>query len=77
MLKLLGADRAATIPPTTADEVRLRLLERDHELRKRQSMLEASDRIISRSIDVTQAAETALAATGTGKGSPPGTKKKQ
>ena len=77
VLKLLGADRAETIPPTTADEVRLRLLERDHELRKRQSMLEANEQIMNRSIDVTHAAETALAATGTDKGSPPGTKRKQ
>jgi hypothetical protein len=77
VLKLLGADRAETIPPTTAEEVRLKLLERDHELRKRQSRLETSEHIIARSIDVTQAAEAALAATRTGKGSPSGTKGKR
>ncbi|MGO9596716.1 MAG: hypothetical protein ACLP7Q_01695 [Isosphaeraceae bacterium] len=77
VLKLLGADRAETISPTTAEEVRLRLLEREDELRRRQCRLEANELVISRSIDVTHAAEVALAATGTDQGSPPATKRRQ
>jgi hypothetical protein len=54
VLKLLGADRAETIRPTTAEEVRLRLQEREQELRQSQSRLDANARdvIFGRPIDV-------------------------
>ena len=73
VLKLLGVDRFETIPPTTAEEVRLQLLEREQELRKRQSKLEETEHIISRSLDVTHAAEVPLPPIGTDKAWPPGT----
>src|SRR5262245_36531208 len=67
VLKSLGADRAETISPTTAEEVRLRFQEREDELRKGQSKLGrgAGDFIITPSIDVKRGSEVALPATGT------------
>ena len=52
VLKLLGADRAETISPTTAEEVHLRLRQRAEELRKCESNLDASEAIESPCIDV-------------------------
>ncbi len=43
VLKLLGADRAETLAPTTPLEVRLRLGEHEQELQERQARLEASE----------------------------------
>ena len=62
VLKLIGADRAETMPPTTAEEVHLRLQQRAEELRKGQSDLDASQAIESRCIDVTGDPARSLAA---------------
>ncbi len=51
VLKLLGADRAETMAPTTAREVDLRLRQRAEELRKSERDLDASQAIESRCID--------------------------
>ncbi len=61
-LKLIGADRAETIPPTTREEVQLRLRQREAELRKSQSKLDASDVKSGGSIDLRQDLEEAPAA---------------
>jgi hypothetical protein len=53
VLKLLGADRADTVASTTAEEVRLRIREREDALRNSRSRLEAREDVIRRSIDVT------------------------
>jgi hypothetical protein len=63
VLKMLGADRAEPVAPTTAEEVRLRLREREVEVRAIQGRLDARDAMAGRSIDVTGRAELALAGT--------------
>jgi hypothetical protein len=64
VLKLLGADRADTISPTTVEEVRLRLREREQEVRKLHGKLDARDVMAGKSIDVTRDSGAALVATG-------------
>jgi hypothetical protein len=51
VLKLIGADRTETIPTTTAEEVHLRLRQREAELQKYESLLCASKIIESQGID--------------------------
>ena len=60
VLRMLGADRAETMAPTTAREVDLRLRQRAEELRKSERELDASEAIESRCID-----EDTVAAVGT------------
>jgi hypothetical protein len=62
VLKMVGADRAETMPSTTAEEVHVRLQEREAELRERQGKLMASDVNHSRSIAVADECEAAIAA---------------
>jgi hypothetical protein len=62
VLKMVGADRAETMPATTAQEVHVRLQEREAELRERQGKLMASDVNHSRSIAVADECEAAIAA---------------
>ena len=62
VLKMVGADRAETMPATTAQEVHVRLQEREAELRERQGKLKASEVNHSRSIEVADDCEAAIAA---------------
>ena len=62
VLKLIGADRAETMKPTTVEEVDLRLRQRAHELRKCQLELEASEAAERPCIDVTNDPDGVLAA---------------
>jgi hypothetical protein len=64
VLKLLGADRADTLAPTTAEEVDLRLRVYEDELRKCQTSNSSGGVITSSSIDVTHNPGAAPAATG-------------
>lgn len=43
ILKMLGADKAQTLPDTTAEEMYVRLLQREEELQKQQGKLQASE----------------------------------
>jgi hypothetical protein len=63
VLKMLGTDRAEPIAPTTAEEVRLRLRQREVEVRGIQGRLDARDAMAGRSIDVTGQSEVALPGT--------------
>ena len=60
VLKMIGADRAETMASTTAEEVHVRLQEREAELQERQGKLRASEAINSRSIEVADDSETAF-----------------
>jgi hypothetical protein len=62
VLKLVGADRAETMPATTAEEVHVRFQEREAELRERQGKLKANQINHSRSIEVADDREAAIAA---------------
>src|SRR3954470_21234365 len=62
VLKMVGADRAETMPATTAQEVHVRFQEREAELRERQGKLKASEVNHSRSIEVADDCEAAIAA---------------
>jgi hypothetical protein len=64
VLKMVGADRAETMPATTAEEVHVRFQERDAELLERQGKLKASEANHSRSIEIEIAndSEAAIAA---------------
>jgi len=62
VLKMVGADRAETMPATTAQEVHVRLQEREAELLERQGKLKASEVNHSRSIEVADDCEAAIAA---------------
>jgi hypothetical protein len=63
VLKMLGADRAEPVAPTTAEEVRLRLREREEELRELRSKIDAGELAAGRPVRVPHAPEAALAAT--------------
>jgi hypothetical protein len=52
VLKMIGANRAETLPSTTAEELHVRFQERDAELLERQGKLKASEVNHSRSIDI-------------------------
>jgi hypothetical protein len=52
VLKMIGANRAETLPSTTAEEVHVRFQERDAELLERQGKLKASEVNQSRSMDI-------------------------
>ncbi len=60
VLKMIGADRAETMASTTAEEVHVRLQEREAQLQQLQGKLRASEAINSRSIEVADDSETAL-----------------
>ena len=62
VLKMVGADRAETMPSTTAEEVHVRLQEREAELLERQGKLKACEVNHSRSIEVAADCEAAIAA---------------
>jgi hypothetical protein len=64
VLKMIGADRAETMPSTTAEEVHVRFQEREAELLERQGKLKACEVNHSRSIDIEIAdeCEAAIAA---------------
>src|SRR3954447_18561739 len=62
VLKMVGADRADTMPATTAQEVYVRLQEREAKLLERQGKLMASAVNHSRSIAVADDCEAAIAA---------------
>ena len=62
VLKMVGADRAETMPATTAQEVHVRFQEREAELFERQGKLKASEVNHTRSIDVADDCEAAIAA---------------
>ena len=62
VLKMVGADRAETMPATTAQEVHVRLQEREAELREHQGKLKASEVDHSRSISAADDSEAAIAA---------------
>src|SRR3954453_20652910 len=62
VLKMVGADRAETLPATTAQEVHVRLQEREAELLERQGKLKASEVNHSRSTEVADDCEAAIAA---------------
>ena len=59
VLKMIGADRAETMASTTAEEVHVRLQEREAELQERQGKLGASEAMNGRSIEVADNSETA------------------
>jgi hypothetical protein len=65
VLKLLGADRAESLSPTTAEEVDLRFRVREEELRKCQTQLNASEVSTSQSIDIAEHPEVVLDVAGT------------
>src|SRR6516225_2459082 len=56
VLKMIGADRAETMPSTTAEEVHVRFQEREAELLERQGKLKACEINHSRSIEIEVAA---------------------
>ena len=58
LLKMIGADRAETMASTTAEEVHVRLQEREAELQERQGKLGASEAMNSRSLEVADDPET-------------------
>src|SRR4051812_5039161 len=64
VLKMVGADRAETMPATTAQEVHVRFQEREAELLERQGKLKACEvnNNNSRSIEVADDCEAAIAA---------------
>jgi hypothetical protein len=62
VLKMVGADRAETLPSTTAEEVRVRFQEREAELQRRQGKVKASEVNHGRSIEVANDSEAAIAA---------------
>jgi hypothetical protein len=62
VLKMVGADRAETMPATTAQDVHVRLQEREAELLERQGKLKTSEVNHSRSIEVANDSEVAIAA---------------
>jgi hypothetical protein len=62
VLKMLGADRPEPVAPTTAEEVRLRLREREEELRELRGKLDARDVATGRPIDATDDPDVAPAA---------------
>jgi hypothetical protein len=62
VLKMLGADRAEPVAPTTAEEVRLRLREREEELRELRAKLDARDLATGRPVDATDDPDVAPAA---------------
>src|SRR3954452_21927074 len=64
VLKMVGSDRAETMPATTAQEVHIRLQEREAELLERQGKLKACEVNISnnRSIEFADDREAAIAA---------------
>jgi hypothetical protein len=62
VLKLLCADRAETMPATTAEEVHVRLQEREAELLERQGQLKASDVNHIRAIEVVDDSQETIAA---------------
>ena len=62
VLKMVGADRAETMPATTAQEVHVRFQEREAELLERQGKLKACEVNHSRSIEVADDCEAAIAA---------------
>ncbi len=61
VLKMLGADRAETLPPTTPLEVHLRQREREEKLLELQAKLDVETEPTSRPIDLAPGAEPALA----------------
>jgi hypothetical protein len=62
VLKMIGADRAETMPSTTAEEVHVRFQERDAELLERQSKLKAIEVTHRPSIDVANGSAAPIAA---------------
>jgi hypothetical protein len=62
VLRMIGADRAETLPATTAEEVHVRFQEREAELLERQGKLQASEINHSRSVEVADDCEAAIAA---------------
>jgi hypothetical protein len=62
VLKMIGAHRAETMPATTAEEVHVRFQEREAELLERQGKLKASEVSHSRSIEVADDYDAAIAA---------------
>jgi hypothetical protein len=62
VLKMIGADRAETMPSTTAEEVHVRFQEREAELLERQGKLKASEFSHIRAIEVVDDSQEAIAA---------------
>jgi hypothetical protein len=62
VLKMIGADRAETMPMTTPEEVRVAFQEREAELQERRSKLKAGEVNHTRSIEVADDSEAAVAA---------------
>jgi hypothetical protein len=62
VLKMLGADRGEPVAPTTAEEVRLRLRQREEELRELRGQLDARDVAAGRPVEVTDDPKGAPAA---------------
>jgi hypothetical protein len=63
-LKMIGADRAETMPMTTAEEIEAGLQEREAALHERQSKLKAGEVDHARSLEVADDSEAAVAAPG-------------
>jgi hypothetical protein len=61
LLKMIGADKAETMPSITAEEVQLAFQEREAALQERQSKLKAAEAMSTRPIDVADDAESASA----------------
>jgi hypothetical protein len=56
LLKLIGADKAQTMPSTTAEEVQVALQERDAALQARQSKLRSSEPANTRPVEIAEPA---------------------
>jgi hypothetical protein len=61
VLKMVGADRAETMPATTAEEVHVRFQEREAELLERQGKLKACEVNHSRSVEFADDCEAGIA----------------
>jgi hypothetical protein len=61
VLKMVGADLAETMPATTAEEVHVRFQEREADLRERQGKLKTTQVNHSRSVEVADDPEAAIA----------------
>jgi hypothetical protein len=62
VLKMIGADRAQTMPRTTAQEIQLWLQEREAELEERRGKLKPNEVSHARPVDVAEDLEIAVAA---------------
>jgi hypothetical protein len=62
VLKMIGADRAATMPTTTAEEILVALQEREADLQERRGKLNASEVNHARPIEVADEPEVTVAA---------------